>query len=137
MRVLFVCVHNAGRSQMAKALFNARAKEQGVQVDADSAGTQPGAEVNPVAVEAMQEIGLSLAGETPKLLTPELANSADRIITMGCGVEASACPAGVYITEDWQLPDPHGQAVLQVRAIRDKIMERVDALLAEVKSHVR
>ena len=137
MRVLFVCVHNAGRSQMAKALFNARAKELGLQAEADSAGTQPGLAVNPVAVEAMQEIGISLVGETPKLLTPELTNSADRIITMGCGVEASACPAGVYITEDWQLPDPHGQGALQVREIRDRIIERIDALLADVKSYVR
>lgn len=135
MKVLFVCVHNAGRSQMAKAIFNAKAKEKGIKAEADSAGTQPGLEINPAAIEAVNEIGLSLAAEKPQLLTPELARDADKIITMGCGVEATACPAGIYIAEDWQLPDPHGQSVSQVREIRDMIAERVEGLLSEIATH--
>lgn len=122
---------------MAKAIFNTKAKEKGLDTEADSAGTQPGQEINAAAIEAVKEIGLSLAGEKPKLLTPELAKSADKIITMGCGVEATSCPAGIYIAEDWQLPDPHGQSVSQVREIRDMLTERVNGLLAEIEAHAR
>src|SRR5688500_16070670 len=100
-RILFVCVHNAGRSQMARAFFNALARQRGIDAVADSAGTAPGPAVNPAAVAAMAETGIPIEGEKPKQLTPALAGSADRIITMGCGVEAAGtrgeavggCPA--------------------------------------------
>lgn len=132
LRVLFVCVHNAGRSQMAAAFFNQMARGRRLEAAAESAGTAPGERVNPVVVEAMAEVGLSLEGQRPRQLTPELAAGADRIITMGCGVEAGACPAGAYITEDWQLPDPHGQPIEVVRDIREAVRERVEALVDEL-----
>ena len=137
-RVLFVCVHNAGRSQMAEAFFNRLAEERGLNAVAESAGTAPGERVNPQAAEAMAEIGISLEDHRPRPLTPALAAQADRIITMGCGVDAAgthavgACPAGTYITEDWQLPDPHGQPIEAVRAVRDAVRQRVEALLDEI-----
>lgn len=131
-RVLFVCVHNAGRSQMAEAFFNRLAKERGLDAAAQSAGTAPGERINPVAVEAMAEVGISLDGHHPRLLTPEMAARSDRIITMGCGVEADMCPAGTFITEDWQLPDPHGQPLEVVRQIRDAVRERVEGLVDEL-----
>jgi arsenate reductase (thioredoxin) len=131
-RVLFVCVHNAGRSQMAEAFFNQLARERGVRAVAESAGTAPGDGINPVAAQAMAEVGVSLAGQKPRLLTPERVAGADRVITMGCGVEASICPAGFTITEDWQLPDPHGQPIEAVRKIRDEVRKRVAALLDEL-----
>lgn len=130
--VVFVCVHNAGRSQMAEAFFNVLARERGLDVTAESAGTAPGERVNPVAAEAMREVGLSLEGHTPKLLTPEQATSAYRLITMGCGVEADMCPAGSYISEDWGLPDPHGQSLEGVRPVRDAVRERVAMLVDEL-----
>jgi arsenate reductase len=131
-RVLFVCVHNAGRSQMAEGFFNTLAKQRGLDAVAESAGTAPGERVNPTAAQAMAEVGVSLEGQEPKQLTPALAARADRIITMGCGVSAEMCPAGTYITEDWQLPDPHGQPIEVVRQVRDAVRERVEALLGEV-----
>jgi arsenate reductase len=131
-KVVFVCVHNAGRSQMAEAFFNALAQDRGLDVVAESAGTAPGERVNPVAAEAMRELGLSLEGHAPKLLTPEQATSAYRLITMGCGVEANMCPSGSYLSEDWGLPDPHGQSLEGVRAVRDAVRERVTALAEEL-----
>jgi arsenate reductase (thioredoxin) len=131
-RVLFVCVHNAGRSQMAQAFVNHLARERGVDAVAQSAGTAPGERVNPMASRAMAELGISLEGQQPKPLTSELAAGAERIITMGCGVEADMCPAGVYLTEDWQLPDPHGQSLEIVREVRDQVKARVEALLSEL-----
>jgi protein-tyrosine-phosphatase len=128
-KVLFVCVHNAGRSQMAEAFFNTLARERGLAAVAQSAGTAPGERVNPAAAQAMAEVGISLDAHLPKRLTPELARTADRIVTMGCGVEAGMCPAGTYISEDWQLPDPHGQPIEAVRAVRDAVRERVQALI--------
>jgi len=130
--ILFVCVHNAGRSQMAEAFFNHGALDRGLGVEALSAGTAPGGEVNPVAAQAMEEVGISLRGHTPKLLTAEMAAAAQRIITMGCGVEAGMCPAGTYISEDWGLPDPHGQGIEGVRPVRDAVRERVEALLDQL-----
>jgi arsenate reductase (thioredoxin) len=132
--VLFVCVHNAGRSQMAEAFFNKLAKERGLEAAAVSAGTAPGQQVNPVAAQAMAEVGVSLEGRRPRQLTPELAAAADRIITMGCGVEAEMCPAGSYITEDWQLPDPHDQPIEAVREVRDAVRQRVVSLLDEIEA---
>ena len=133
-RILFVCVHNAGRSQMAEAFFNRLAEERGLAARAESAGTAPGGQVNPMAAAAMAEVGIDMTSHHPKLLTPELAAGSDRIITMGCGVEAEMCPAGTYINEDWGLPDPHGQQLEGVRPVRDAVRERVAALVAELEA---
>lgn len=130
--ILFVCVHNAGRSQMAEAYFNHFARERGIGYHAESAGTAPGERINPAGAEAMSEAGISLHDHRPKLLTPEMAAAAERIITMGCGVEADMCPAGTYISEDWGLPDPHGQGLEGVRAVRDLVRDRVLQLVDEL-----
>lgn len=131
-RVLFVCVHNAGRSQMAEAFVSHYAKARGLDVVGESAGTVAGTQINPVAVEVMNELGISMEGQTPKQLTQELADSADKKITMGCGVDADACPARIFFTEDWGLDDPKGQPIEKVREIRDQIKERVETLLSEL-----
>lgn len=115
---------------MAEALFNALAAERGSPLRAGSAGTIPGDRVNPQAVEAMSEIGIDLSGAQPKLLTPQLARETPKLITMGCGVEAEACPAGTYFSEDWGLDDPAGQDLDAVRRIRDEIRVRVESLFA-------
>ena len=129
-RVVFVCVHNSGRSKMAEAFFNELAR--GREMTATSAGTQPGSEVNPTVVEAMQEAGIDLSGERPRQLTAEMWQGAERVITMGCGV-AESCPAGFLVTEDWGLDDPHGQPLQTVRNIRDQVKERVEALIADLE----
>jgi arsenate reductase (thioredoxin) len=131
--VLFVCVHNAGRSQMAEAFVNHYAAERHLPLRGESAGTIAGEKINPVAVEVMAELGISMDGQKPKQLTQELADSAEHIITMGCGVDADACPARVHFTEDWGLDDPKGQPIETVRRIRDQIRERVETLLSEVE----
>src|SRR5688572_12753689 len=125
--VLFVCVHNAGRSQMAAALFNASADP--TKARAISAGTQPGTRVHPEVFEAMREIGIDMTHAKPQLLTDELADGAQVAITMGCG---DACPhvPGVR-SEDWPFEDPKGKAIEKVREIRDAIHERVRILLAQ------
>jgi arsenate reductase len=124
-RVLFACIHNAGRSQMAAAWFNAladRTKAEGI-----SAGTQPGARVHPEVLEAMREVGIDLANATPRFLSDELAGSAHMLITMGCG---EACPAVPGLRrDDWPLEDPKGKPVERVREIRDDVKARVEALL--------
>lgn len=128
MLVLFVCVHNAGRSQMAEALFNALAPEG---LRAVSAGTEPAMAVNTAVLDAMREIGIDMLGHRPKLATPEMVQASDRIITMGCGVQES-CPLylGMKIDEDWGLPDPAGQNLETVRQIRDAIRQHVIELIA-------
>ncbi|HWP49312.1 MAG TPA: arsenate reductase ArsC [Candidatus Limnocylindrales bacterium] len=131
--ILFVCVHNAGRSQMAEAFFNYFAKARGLKIRALSAGTMAGKEINPIIKQVMTEIGISLEGQRPRQLTPQMVTGAARMITMGCGVDASVCPAGIYLTEDWGLEDPAGQPIEKVREIRDQIRTRVEALLDEVK----
>jgi len=131
--VLFVCVHNAGRSQMAEGLLNHLAKERGIAVQGESAGTMPGTEINPMAKLAMEEIGVSLEGHTPKILTQEMADRADTVITMGCGVDAEACPARIHLSEDWGLDDPKGQGLETVRTIRDQIRAKVDSLLTKLE----
>ena len=128
--VLFVCVHNAGRSQMAAALFNRHAQGRAW---ADSAGTRPGPRVHPEVVEVMHEIGLDVSAAKPRVLTPELAAGAVRVITMGCGDE---CPVVNAPMEDWGLPDPAGQPLDLVREIRDDIDRRVLFLLSEIGSGV-
>jgi arsenate reductase len=130
--VLFVCVHNAGRSQMAEAFANDQATARGLPVTALSAGTAGGKELNPLAVQAMREIGISIEAQVPKLITREMVESADRVISMGCGVDAEACPARFIVTEDWALDDPAGQPIERVREIRDAIQERVSRLLDEL-----
>lgn len=129
MKVLFVCVHNASRSQMAEAFVNHLATQHGIDVQAESAGTVGGRPINPFAVEAMREIGISMDRHEPKLLTDEMVAHADRIISMGCGVDAEACPTKFMVTEDWALEDPAGQSLEFVRTVRDDILQRVRVLL--------
>lgn len=124
-------MHNSGRSQMAEAFFNNLA---GGKAQALSAGTQLADEVNPVVVEAMKEAGMDISGNRPKMLTMDMVEKAERMITMGCGAEAEAvCPASFIETEDWALEDPKGKSLEQVRKIRDEIKERVIKLLNELK----
>lgn len=130
--VLFVCVHNAGRSQMAEAFLNHLAMQRKLPLRAYSAGTAAGTQIHPVVVEAMREAGLALDGHHPKMLTPDMVEAADRVITMGCGVDATACPAHLHVTEDWGLPDPAGQPMETVRQIRDAIRDRVERLCDEL-----
>jgi arsenate reductase len=130
-RILFVCVGNSGRSQMAEAFVNQLSRERGLQVHAASAGTKPAASLDPQVVQAMREIGREMLGQTPKLLDAQMVASADRVISMGCGVSAEACPAGTHLTEDWGLDDPHEKGMDAVRDIRDEILRRVQDLLAQ------
>ncbi len=130
--VLFVCGHNAGRSQMAEAWLNHLAQARGLPVRAISAGTGPADRINSMALDAMQEIGISMEGHFPKTMTHEMVDSADRIISMGCGVDVNACPAGFLPTEDWSLDDPAGQMMDAVREIRDSIRRRVEELVEEM-----
>ena len=125
--VLFVCLHNAGRSQMSRALFERAARGRHT---ADSAGTTPGERVHPEVVEVMRELGEDLAGRTPQKLTREQAERADVVVTLGCGDECPYIPGQAY--RDWDLPDPKGQALDAVRATRDAIAVRVAGLLAEL-----
>lgn len=125
--VLFVCVHNAGRSQMAAAYLEQFA---GSRIDVRSAGSAPGHQINPVAVEAMAEEGIDLTSKTPKLLTVDAVKQADVVITMGCGDACPIFPGKRY--EDWELDDPAGQGLQAVRAIRDEIRTRVSALIKEL-----
>ncbi|MCX7800846.1 MAG: arsenate reductase ArsC [Fimbriimonadales bacterium] len=134
LSVLFVCVHNAGRSQMAAALFNHLCSQRGLPFRADSAGTHPAERVNPAAVEALRELGIDLSAERPRQLTQSLADSAGRIVTMGCGVDATACPARFLVSEDWGLDDPAGQPIETVRRIRDEILDRVERLIRELEA---
>jgi len=125
--VLFVCLHNAGRSQMSQALFERAA---GGRHAARSAGTTPGERVHPEVVVAMGELGVDVADRVPCKLTPELAEWADVVVTMGCGDECPYIPGRRYL--DWDLPDPKGRPVEEVRATRDAIAGRVQELLAEL-----
>ncbi len=115
---------------MAEAITNHLATERGLSLTAQSAGTMGGSQLNPVAVQAMNEIGISMEGQKPKLITQEMVEGA-RVISMGCGVHAAACPAKFILTEDWELDDPAGQPIEKVRQIRDQIYKRVEDLLEE------
>lgn len=129
-KVLFVCVHNSGRSQMAEAFFNQLAMGR---AQALSAGTQPADNVNPVIVEAMRELGIDISSNKPKALTMDMVEKAERMITMGCGADAQAvCPANFIQSEDWALEDPHGKGLEDVRKIRDEVKERVTRLVQEM-----
>ena len=123
--VLFVCVHNAGRSQMAAGFLTSMA---GDRVEVRSAGTQPADHVNPVVVSAMAELGIDLGAESPKVLTAEAVEASDVVITMGCGDECPYFPGTTYL--DWELEDPAGAGIEAVRPIRDEIRRRVKALVA-------
>ena len=125
--VLFVCVHNAGRSQMAAGWLQHLA---GGRVEVLSAGSAPKNEINPVAVAAMAEVGIDISANTPKVLTVDAVRESDVVITMGCGDACPIFPGKRY--EDWQLDDPAGQGIETVRPIRDEIRARVEALLAEI-----
>lgn len=127
--VLFICVHNAGRSQMAAALLDHLADGR---VRVRSGGSAPGERINPAVAEAMAEIGLDLSKEFPKPVTDEAVRAADVVVTMGCGDACPIYPGKRY--EDWQLDDPMGQDITRVRPIRDEIKRRVQALLAELTS---
>ena len=125
--VLFLCVHNAGRSQMALGWFNRLAAGRAV---AWSGGSEPGKEVNPAAIAAMAEVGIDISGEHPKRWSDEIVRAADVVITMGCGDACPIFPGKRY--EDWELDDPAGLGVDAVRPIRDEIGERVRKLLADL-----
>ncbi len=125
--VLFVCLHNAGRSQMSQALFERAA---GGTHDALSAGTTPAARVHPVVVEALREIDIDIAEREPRLLTRELAEQADVVVTMGCGDRCPYIPGRRYI--DWDLPDPKDSALPEVRSTREEISQRVEELVREL-----
>lgn len=127
-KVLFACVHNAGRSQMAAAFFNALADPS--VAEAISAGTEPAASLHPEALEVMREVGIDLSGARPQKLTSELAQDASLLVTLGCG---EACPHVPGLQrEDWDLPDPKGQPLERVRTIRDEIQVRVRSLLGRL-----
>ena len=125
--VLFVCVHNAGRSQMAAAYLTHLA---GDRVEVRSAGSAPAGSVNPSAVAAMAEEGIDMSAEIPKILTNDAVRASDVVITMGCGDTCPIYPGKRY--EDWTLDDPAGQGVAAVRPIRDEIRRRIEALIAEI-----
>ena len=125
--VIFVCVHNAGRSQMAAGFMTALS---GGAVEVRSAGSTPADRINPTAVRAMAEVGIDITAEQPKVLTPEAVQASDAVITMGCGDACPFYPGKRY--EDWVLEDPAGQGIEAVRPIRDEIRARVQALLADL-----
>jgi len=114
---------------MAEALLNHVARERKLDIVAESAGTEGGKQLNPMAIQAMQEIGIDMSGQKPKLITQPQVDRADRIISMGCGVDASSCPGKFLLTEDWNLDDPAGQPIEKVREIRDQILERIEKLV--------
>ncbi|MFM6980562.1 MAG: arsenate reductase ArsC [Micrococcales bacterium] len=127
--VLFVCIHNAGRSQMAAGWLRELA---GDRVEVLSAGTEPKDQVNPAAVEAMAEVGIDIHAQVPKVLTDDAVRESDYVITMGCGDKCPFYPGKQYL--DWPLEDPAGKGVDAVRPIRDEIRRKVEALIAEIDS---
>ena len=127
--VLFVCVHNAGRSQMAAGFM--RSLSDGT-VEVRSGGSEPGESINPVAVQAMAEVGIDISTAVPQLMTTEQVSASDAVVTMGCGDVCPIFPGKRY--EDWELADPAGQGIDAVRPIRDDIRGRVERLLAELRS---
>ncbi|ADJ26614.1 Protein-tyrosine phosphatase, low molecular weight [Dehalogenimonas lykanthroporepellens BL-DC-9] len=129
-KILFVCIHNSGRSRMAEEFLNAYGADKAT---ADSAGTAPGSDVNPTVAEAMAELGFDLRRKKPQLLTPEMIAAADRVITMGCLKDEGVCPVTFTPSEDWGLPDPKGKDIAAVRQIRDDIRRRVMELVADIR----
>ena len=127
-KVLFICVHNSGRSQMAETFFNQMAKGKAISL---SAGTIPSSEINPGVAIAMLELGINLEDKKPQKLTREMLEGEDKVITMGCGVE-EACPAGFVISEDWGLEDPKNKSLNEIIEIRDEIKFKVKQLIKEL-----
>jgi protein-tyrosine-phosphatase len=125
--ILFICVHNAGRSQMAAAFMQELGKGK---VKVLSAGTAPAAEIHPAVIDAMREVGINLSQRVPRLLDAALAQQADVVITMGCGDACPVYPGKRY--EDWDLPDPAGKPLEEIRTIRDEIRKRVETLLSNI-----
>ena len=127
--ILFVCVHDSGRSQMARAFFDRIAKGKMVSL---SAGTMPDERVNPDVVQVMYEVGIDISAEKPKLMTQDMVDGALRVVTMGCGVDG-ICPAVFVQTLEWSLDDPKGRIIDEIRRIRDEVQTRVDSLWKEVE----
>jgi protein-tyrosine-phosphatase len=127
-KILFVCVHNSGRSQMAEAFFNAFSKGKGLAI---SAGTRPAKQINPLVVKVMKEFGLDISGQKPRLLTVTMLKEADVVITMGCN-PAEVCPISFTLARDWDFPDPQGKSTIEVRRIRDEIEGKVRELIDEI-----
>jgi arsenate reductase len=125
--VLFVCLHNAGRSQMAAGWLKSMA---GDRIEVRSAGSAPAGQINPLAVQAMQEVGIDIVGEQPKILTVDAVSRADVVVTMGCGDTCPYFPGKQY--EDWELTDPAGQPIAVVREVRDEIQARVKAVVDQL-----
>lgn len=140
-RVLFVCIHNSGRSQMAEAFANRLGA--GI-LEAQSAGTAPADAINPVVVKAMQEIGYDMERQYPKLMTNEMLDTADLVVTMGCGVDldsarqnGAVCPVVLVESENWNLEDPTGKPIAEIRKIRDQVKTKVEQLVERLKAEVR
>lgn len=133
--ILFVCVENARRSQMAESIFNELAKEKGLNVIAKSAGTMPSTQVDPNVIKVLEEIGIRLEEQKPKLLSNEMISEADKIITMGC-LAKEVCPS-IFIekTEDWNIEDPKGKPIEKVREIRDLIKKKVEELVWQLSKN--
>lgn len=127
-KVLFVCVQNSGRSQMAEAFLNHMANKKALGI---SAGTSPAKQVNPEVVNVMEEIGISMKDHYPKGLTPDMFEDVDLVVTMGCGAEG-VCPASFVKSDDWNIEDPKGKSLEEIRKIRDEIRERVVALIKNI-----
>ena len=127
-RVLFVCVHNSGRSQMAKAFLEHSGNRL---IEADSAGTMPGSEIDPVVVEVMKEVGIDISENRPRLISQDIVDESDKVITMGCSID-EACPANFIVAEDWGLDDPKDKDIDEVRRIRDEIRVKVRELLTRL-----
>ncbi len=130
MKVLFVCVENSCRSQMAEAWFNALSRKG----RASSAGTNPAYEVDPLAVKVMDEVGISMAGRKPKVLTPEIADDFDVIVTMGCGSARALCPNFPGKTIEWSIEDPKGKGLEKYREVREEIRKKVEELIKSFES---
>ena len=130
--ILFVCVHNSGRRQMAEAFFNSFGVSEAI---AYSAGTFPGENVNQAVVTVMKELDIDLSGTKPKLLTQDMLDQSEKVITMGCNIE-DACPANMVITEDWGLDDPKDQSLDKVRSIRNQVKSKVIGLLNEMGHNI-
>lgn len=140
-KVLFVCIHNSGRSQMAEAFANRLGA--GV-IEAQSAGTAPADAINPIVVQAMHEIGYDMEGQYPKLMTNEMLDMADLVVTMGCGVnldsaeqDGAVCPVVLVESENWNLEDPKDKSIADVRKIRDQVKTKVEELVEKLKTEVQ
>lgn len=132
-RVLFVCVHNSGRSQMAEALFNRLARERGLEAHAESAGTDPAERVNPRVAQVMSEIGIDISESKPRRPTDDMVARSDEIITMGCTMNSGQCPSiRLEKVVDWQLQDPSVMDIDDIRRLRETIRQKVESLLADI-----